>query len=270
MTSGELAATVAAHPAWYHTLELAPGVVTPGWFDHRSIVDGLPWPDVRGKRCLDVGTFDGFYAFEMERRGAAEVVAVDVADHEQWDWPPDVRAVGQHWMDNWKGVDFGGGFRLAKEALGSNVERVEISVYDLNPERLGEFDVVVSGTLLLHLRDPIAAVEAIRSVCRSWYLTADQINLRLSVTARKMEVARLIGWGPAVQWWEPNCAGHRQLLFAGGFEVERTVGPYCLPFGVSHPPRGRQWRVLATSAFRRLMAGGNGVPHQAVLARPRF
>ena len=44
---------------------------------------------LRGKRCLDVGTYDGFWAFEMERRGAAEVVAVDVLDHARWDWPGD-------------------------------------------------------------------------------------------------------------------------------------------------------------------------------------
>ena len=38
----------------------------------------MPWPDVRGKRCLDVGTYDGFLAFELERRGAASVVATDI------------------------------------------------------------------------------------------------------------------------------------------------------------------------------------------------
>ena len=72
---------------WYHTLELAPGVVTPGWFDLRPVAPRLPWPDLTGKRCLDVGTFDGFWAFEMERRGAAEVVAADILDPLQWDWP---------------------------------------------------------------------------------------------------------------------------------------------------------------------------------------
>src|SRR5688500_6101672 len=41
---------VAAQPFWYHTIEVHPGVVTPGWFDLRLIVDRLPWPDVRGKR----------------------------------------------------------------------------------------------------------------------------------------------------------------------------------------------------------------------------
>src|SRR6266542_4227201 len=90
----ELRDAVASRPVWYHTLELAPGLVTPGWFDLRPIVQLMPWPDVRGKRCLDVGTYDGFLAFEMERRGAAEVLAVDIDDHSKWDWPPDVRQYG--------------------------------------------------------------------------------------------------------------------------------------------------------------------------------
>jgi tRNA (mo5U34)-methyltransferase len=51
-------------------MELAPGVLTPGWLDHRGAVARVPFPDsLEGKRCLDVGTFNGFWAFEMERRG---------------------------------------------------------------------------------------------------------------------------------------------------------------------------------------------------------
>ncbi len=63
---------------WYHTQELAPGLVTPGMFDLRPYVDryGLP-ESIAGMRVLDVGTFEGFWAFEMERRGA-EVVALDI------------------------------------------------------------------------------------------------------------------------------------------------------------------------------------------------
>ena len=53
-----------AEQEWYHTLELAPGVVTPGWFDTREVPQRLPIPaSLAGRRCLDVGTFDGFWAF---------------------------------------------------------------------------------------------------------------------------------------------------------------------------------------------------------------
>src|SRR3954470_7806067 len=80
-------ASIAARPLWYHTMEVAPGVETPGWFDLRPIVERMPWPDVAGRRCLEVGPWDGFFSFEMERRGAATVTATDISHPREWDWP---------------------------------------------------------------------------------------------------------------------------------------------------------------------------------------
>src|SRR5258708_18180156 len=169
-------AAVATVPSWYHTIEVAPGVLTPGMFDLRPIVDRLPWPDVKGKRCLDVGTYDGFLAFEMEKRGASEVIAIDIDDHTKWDWPPDVRAHGGENLAKLAGPEKGRGFRIAADPLGSLVERRPISVYDLDPKLMGMFDVVVCGSLLLHLRDPLRALEAIRTVCSGYFMSAEQAN----------------------------------------------------------------------------------------------
>jgi tRNA (mo5U34)-methyltransferase len=116
----DLRAEVERYP-WYHTLELAEGVVTPGMFDHRPVLDRYPLPDdLTGLRCLDVATMDGFWAFEMERRGAASVTAIDIEDPEDLDWPASLRAGHDKSMDETKATRFG----LAKRALGSNVERV--------------------------------------------------------------------------------------------------------------------------------------------------
>jgi tRNA (mo5U34)-methyltransferase len=112
--NGSLAAAIESHPLWYHTLELGDGLVTPGWFDLRPVVDKLPWPDVAAKRCLDVGTYDGFLAFELERRGAAEVVALDIADHPDWNWPFRIRAQGPERLAAIAGPTKGRGFELAK------------------------------------------------------------------------------------------------------------------------------------------------------------
>src|SRR4051794_141062 len=66
---------------WWHTIDLGSGVVSAGWWDLRQIAARMPWPpEVRDGRCLDVGTMDGFWAFELERRGASEVVALDLPD----------------------------------------------------------------------------------------------------------------------------------------------------------------------------------------------
>lgn len=68
---------IAENPVWYHTIELAPGIATPGQVDMREAAARALPADLSGRRALDVGTFDGFWAYEMERRGA-DVVAIDV------------------------------------------------------------------------------------------------------------------------------------------------------------------------------------------------
>jgi tRNA (mo5U34)-methyltransferase len=258
-------AAIAEVPMWYHSIEVAPGVVTPGMFDLRPIVDKLPWPDVRGKRVLDVGTSDGFLAFELERRGAAEVVAVDIPGHEEWDWERDNRDDGLQYLRHVVGPTTSIGFRLAHELRGSSVRLQHISVYDLSPDTVGEFDAVVCGTLLLHLREPLRALEAIRSVCRGEFLCTNQIELGLTVLHPRRAVARIDGTSRVVQWWLPNAAGHRQMLRASGFELVRDSGLYAVRFGSAHPPSSRSpLRSLA----HRVLTGADGVPHYAVLARP--
>src|SRR2546421_7418124 len=130
---------------WYHTIDLGNGVVTTGMFDHRPVLDRYPLPaDLSGKRCLDVATMDGFWAFEMERRGATSVTAIDLDDPEDLDWPASLRPAHDRTLDEMKAERFA----LAKQALGSRVERVICSAYDLGPE-VGEFDFVFCGDLLL-------------------------------------------------------------------------------------------------------------------------
>lgn len=260
---GELESTL-----WYHTIDLGNGVVTPGWFDLRPIVDRLPWPDVRGKRCLDVGTYDGFLAFELERRGAAEVVAVDIGNHRNWDWPPDMRATGAADLAKLAGPQRDIGFRIAARALGSDVRLETISVYDLDPHRLGTFDVVTCGSLMLHLRDPLHALEAIRGVCRGQFMSCEAIDVRLSALLPKLPVARLNGSGPMCQWWTPNRSGHHRMLSAAGFSIERAVAPYAIPLGSAHPRPTVPALRRPGAALRRRWLRGTGVPHSAVLARP--
>ena len=258
---------VASNPFWYHTIEVAPGVVTPGWFDLRPIVDLLPWPDVRGKRCLDVGTADGFLAFELERRGAAEVVATDVADHTLWDYPARIRDRGIEFWIAVAGEKKGEGFRIARDILGSRVRSLELSAYDLGPSEVGEFDVVVCGSLLLHLRDPVRALEAMRSVCTGKLLVTNQVALRISVLHRS-PLATFEGMTDLGQWWVPNPLGNRRIVESAGFDIERESGIFAVPFGAGHTPRRGGARALSRRLARRLLSGGDGVPHHAVLATP--
>jgi tRNA (mo5U34)-methyltransferase len=258
---------------WHHSIELAPGEVTPGWFDTRGVVGKVPLPaDLSGKRCLDVGTWDGFWAFEMERRGAGEVVAIDIDDPEAWDWPPRERLEQHRHRLAVHGAvkGRGEGFRIAHERLGSRVERRKLSVYDLDPTRLGHFDVVFLGSLLAHLRDPVLALERIRSVCAGVAVIADAVELLPSLRYPRKPVARLAGldrpW-----WWQPNRAALLRMIGSAGFEIEHATQVYFLPPGEGHPRVRRRTlpRKLATPQGREeIIAALKGMPHVAVRARP--
>jgi tRNA (mo5U34)-methyltransferase len=248
-------------------MELAPGVVTSGWFDLRPIVDRMPWPDVAGKRCLDIGTWDGFLAFELERRGAREVVATDIASHTEWDHLPRQRAEAIAYHEENVG-EKGGGFLLAAEALGSKVRREWISIYELSPDRLGRFDVVVCGSLLLHLRSPFQALAAVRSVCDGDFLSSEQIDISFTLLSPRRAAFYLEG--DAGRWMIPNPTGHLRMLEVAGFDIIRHSGAYSIPFGPAHPPRPNSVRAQSVSIMKRLVTRGpssDGVPHSAALCR---
>jgi len=196
---------------WYHSLELAPGYVTPGMFDLRAVVDRYGLPErMDGMRALDVGTWDGFWAFEMERRGA-EVTALDLDDERDLDWPADRRP------ETFPDVPRGTGFKLAKEVFGSNVERISRSIYHALPEDLGTFDIVFCGSVLIHLRDQALAIERIANLCSGTFISVESYDPLLNLFP--FPVAR---WqaqrDAAVVFWEPNIRAWKGMLTTAGFD----------------------------------------------------
>ncbi|MFP5257316.1 MAG: class I SAM-dependent methyltransferase [Acidimicrobiia bacterium] len=261
---------------WYHTIDVVPGATTKGWFDLRHALPLLPFPDVAGKRCLDVGTWDGFYAFEMERRGAAEVVALDLVDRADIDYPPEVRA-DPSFDPSLEGVQpRPAGFHLLHEMLGSKVEWRGGNIYDLDPEEVGTFDVVVVGSLLVHLRDPVRALDAVRRVTDGVLLSVDYLHPPVHLLARRgRPLFELRGETSDFQWWLASDSGLRQLLKVGGFDVEAT-SPYFLlrpgPGGRPGPTdRGLRGRVKRAN-LRLLARDGTvgGHLHRAYRCRRRF
>ena len=202
--------------SWYHTLELAPDLVTEGWFDLRPYLHHYGLPErMDGMRALEIGTWDGFWAFEMERRGA-EVVALDLDDQGELDWPPRRRPA------SFPAPEVrGSGFRLARQILGSSVERLTCSVYDATPEELGEFDLVFCGTVLVHLRDQFLALERIAGLCRGLFISAEEYDRPSRFVP--FPVSRYLADREAsVVFWLPSARTWTRMMWSAGFErVER-------------------------------------------------
>jgi tRNA (mo5U34)-methyltransferase len=262
--TSDLAAEVASL-GWYHTIELPGRVRTPGVFDTvRAAPRTLLPADLRGKRCLDVATCNGFWAFEMERRGAEQVVAIDLEDPAEVDWPAFDPLAERRFGNTSKDC-----FDVAHRSLASRVEHRFRSVYDVDRAELGGFDLVFVGTLLLHLRDPVRALMALRTVTDGELVLNESVSLPLTMLQPRTPAARLIG-AEGSNWWVPNKAGLRRMAEAAGFDVIETTRPYILRWGAVRP----QWGQATTGArvrgiVRNLGRRLAGTPHVSLCARPR-
>jgi tRNA (mo5U34)-methyltransferase len=214
---------------WYHTIDVGHGVVTPGFVDRRGVKDryGLP-ASLAGKRCLDVGTYDGFWAFEMESRGAEEIVALDLDSPLDLDIPRLQRQALAQDPAALKaiGVDqIGTGFRLASEILDSRVKRATVNIYDVSEETLGTFDVVFVSEVLLHLRDPQTALENLFSITRDYVLIAEPFEVDLERSNR--QVSEFVGTEIVGIWWKHSTGAVKKMMRVAGFtrieEVNRLI-----------------------------------------------
>jgi tRNA (mo5U34)-methyltransferase len=193
---------------WFHSIDLGDGYVTRGHDDTaaRSGVLGLP-ADLTGKTVLDVGAWDGFFSFEAERRGAERVVA---ADSFAWNG------------ENWSTKD---GFLLAREALGSRVEDVDVDVLDLDPQQLGTFDVVLFLGVMYHMRHPLLALEKVASVTGGMLVLETAVDCTWT---RRPMAAFYPQHGLAADptnWWGPNPEAVVGMLSAAGFSRVEVVSP---------------------------------------------
>lgn len=142
-----------AVPVWFHTFALAPGVYTPGLArDHRYRAQVLGRDRLRGRSVLDIGSFDGFYAFLAEARGARRVVAVDNEQYVDW-----IR--GRFGIE----LEPAAGFKTVRRLLSSKVEyrRLDALAVGQLDER---FDVVLCFGMLHRVSDPVAILRALADV----------------------------------------------------------------------------------------------------------
>lgn len=219
LSDREVRARIDSVAHWYHQIEIRPGIVTPGINDSAMTLGRLKLPErCEGLRALDIGVRDGFFSFELERRGA-EVVAIDYMDPDET------------------------GFAVARELLGSKVEYIVDNVYNVTPERYGTFDIVLFLGVMYHLRDPLLVLD------RLWDVTNPAATLALETQILDSSLLLLDGTfaplreidprlddlclmqfhpgdslhGDHTNYWSPNATCTRALMEAAGFAVVDEV-----------------------------------------------
>lgn len=184
---------------WHQKFELVPGVTSPGVNDIDWLLRASSFPaNLTGKSVLDVGTTNGAMAFEAERRGATDVVAVDIADENHF------------------------GFRKLAEFLNSRVQFTQASVYEIPQVLNRTFDIVIFWGVLYHLRHPLLALDALRQVCGdSCYLESAIYTPKHQDPTHVAKFHRLDDLaGDGTNWWSPTVATTEDWCRSAGFDFE--------------------------------------------------
>jgi tRNA (mo5U34)-methyltransferase len=248
-------------PEWYHSIELAPGVVTPGRRTVAQQEELLAGLDLQGKSVLDIGAFDGYFSFAAERMGASRVVALD---HYVWsaditeamkDWRESIRTgtldalPALHESRHWRPGELPGRrpFDAARQILDSKVEPVVGDFMTMDLSSLGQFDVVLFLGVLYHLEEPLTALRKVRSLAAPGGLVVVQT---MAVGIPGLENVAFAEFFPGrelnnddTNWWAPSAKALEGMCKAAGFRDFAIV---------SRLPRMRRMRVAALkhSLFR--------------------
>ncbi|MCP4574849.1 MAG: hypothetical protein GY846_00990 [Deltaproteobacteria bacterium] len=163
---------------FYHTIDLpGHGTIEGDWDLRNGINDYFGGVNFSGKKVLDVGTANGMLCFEIERQGG-DVVAFDLSTDYSWDLVPYAK-----WK-NYESILQGHSYHINKlnnafwfchRCLNSNAKVVYDNIYDI-PEQIGELDIVVYGSILLHLRDPFLALQSGTKLTRGAVVVTDVLG----------------------------------------------------------------------------------------------
>ncbi|PTN34154.1 DUF1698 domain-containing protein [Desulfonatronum sp. SC1] len=216
-TLEEISVKVLQYSPWYHKIYLGHGITTPGrdydkiWNMIRETRNVL---DFNNKIVLDLGSFDGMWAFEAEQLGANIVVATDC-----------------YYENFYK-------FLFCREMLQSNV----VPYYNVSPYRLfdrldvflqeswkGEkpydrlFDIVQHLGIFYHLRDPLLSLSQARSVLK----TGGHLLMETAIVLNEDKPIMLFNCSPPKQkiyndittWWAPSLECLKEMLKSTLFET---------------------------------------------------
>jgi len=201
----------------YHKLNMGNGLIINGVYDMDKYLHlyGIP-EKLDDLKVLDIGTSSGYFAIECMRRGG-QVTAIDINDETCLP----VALI---------------------ERFGFTIRYIQKNIFDLN-SAFGQFNLVICGSLLLHLSDPFRALERIRTVC------CHQAIIATSCTSdsetNPYPACEFIGEhaidGDYWHYWRLSAAALQKMALAAGFSKAETLNHFILqseegftPFVVPH------------------------------------
>jgi 2-polyprenyl-3-methyl-5-hydroxy-6-metoxy-1,4-benzoquinol methylase len=144
MTEEELINEMSKH-YWYHTIPINDRISTPGdprFLNSKKFIKyyedlGINFSD---KDVLDIACYDGLFSFDVEKKGANRILAIDYI------------------------------VSIAKELLipylKSKVEMERVNIYNLDPEKHGKFDIVLFPGVLYHMRYPFWGIKKVSDMVK--------------------------------------------------------------------------------------------------------
>lgn len=154
--------TQVAKLQWYHAIDLGNGIITPGqtcfspiWDMIRRVRDNLDYKD---KTVLDIGSYDGMFAFEAEQLGAQIVVATDCCYRAYVNFMLCLKVLDSHVIPY---------YNISPYNLEERLDTFLTETFADIPPYHRLFDIVQYMGVLYHLRDPMLSLSQIRSCMKT-------------------------------------------------------------------------------------------------------
>ena len=199
LTPAEKQKMIDSVPEWFHSIDFGDGVFSEGRQPRGTMLwdqFDIPIRNIKNKRVLDIGAWDGKFSFLCEQAGAETVLAVDVS----------------------QGRSNSNGFHVAKKTLNSKVVHVDEDFLNLEPTDVGKFDLIIFAGVLYHLENPLGGFRALKELLSNTGLIVIETTTlpdEIEEPYIKFHLKRDLNNDPT-NFWTPSPSCVEQMLIEAG------------------------------------------------------
>jgi hypothetical protein len=209
---------------FYHTMDVPDiGLVHGQWDLRNTLKEYIGGADLTNKRVLEIGTTDGYICFSLEKEGA-DVIAFDLSIEQEWDIVPfsnlDISEIIEERKDHINRLN--NAFWFCHRKFNSHAKMVYGSVYTI-PKEIGDVDVTIFGSVLLHVRDPFLALQKALTMTREMVIISEPLPSWQSRFVNRLNVPLMV-FLPETRkrmyldtWWALNSRILSNMISVLGF-----------------------------------------------------